>query len=58
MYRFLGSMSTEPKSHWRGGEKFIAWDPENGDAYECELEGFGSGGKNDDDSDNGEDEDK
>jgi hypothetical protein len=41
VYKWLGRMSTEPESNWRGGEKFMIWDPESQDAYEGEVDFFG-----------------
>jgi hypothetical protein len=41
VYRWLGRMTTEPESEWRGGDKFMVWDPENQVAYEGEVEFFG-----------------
>ena len=48
-------MKKVPEGDWRGGGKFIVWDPETTDTYEGELETLSQGGMNDK---NDEDEDE
>ncbi|KAF2809169.1 uncharacterized protein BDZ99DRAFT_533772 [Mytilinidion resinicola] len=60
VYRWLGRMSTKPESEWRGGEKFLLWDPESQDAYEGEVDLFGrdfADSENESDDDDEDDED-
>ncbi|KIX99729.1 uncharacterized protein Z520_04365 [Fonsecaea multimorphosa CBS 102226] len=56
VYRWLGRMTREPESSFRGGETFMVWDPETQDAYEAEIEFFGGIEESDDEGD--EDDDK
>ena len=63
VYNWLGRMSTEPEANWRGGEKFMIWDPDSQDAYEGEVDYFGTDlteieNESSDDEDEEEDDDE